>query len=83
MSKKDKLISRLKSKPRDFTFDEAEALLLSLGFIKCKTGKTGGSRVRYEKDGIPFFIHQPHPRNVLKPYAINKIINRLRRENLI
>ena len=27
MSKKDKLISRLRSKPKDFTFDEAKSLL--------------------------------------------------------
>jgi hypothetical protein len=45
MSKKDKLIKRLKSKPRDFTFDEAEALLLTLGFRKSNKGKTSGSKV--------------------------------------
>jgi hypothetical protein len=27
MGKKDKLIKKLKSKPRDFTFEEAETLL--------------------------------------------------------
>ena len=36
MSKKEKLKKRLLSKPRDFTFDEMETLLLSLGFEKSK-----------------------------------------------
>lgn len=30
MGKKDKLIKRLKSKPKDFTFDEVESLLIIL-----------------------------------------------------
>ncbi|MCL2198817.1 MAG: type II toxin-antitoxin system HicA family toxin [Defluviitaleaceae bacterium] len=83
MSKKEKLIERLKSKPRDFTFDEMETLLLSLGFIKCKHGKTSGSRIRYEKNGIPIFLHIPHPRNELKPYQVRNILTVLRKEKLI
>ena len=32
MGKKDKLIKRLKSRPKDFTFDEAETLLKYFDF---------------------------------------------------
>jgi hypothetical protein len=47
MAKKEKLIKRIKTKPKNFTYDEVEYLLLSLGVKKAKPGKTGGSRVRF------------------------------------
>ena len=34
MGQKEKLIKRLKSKPKDFTFDDAETLLNYLGSFK-------------------------------------------------
>lgn len=83
MSKKEKLIERLKSKPRDFTFDEMEALLLSLGFVKLKAGKTGGSRVKYVRNTIVIRSHKPHPGNKLKPYQILNIFNDLSKAGLI
>ena len=36
MGQKEKLIQRLKAKPKDFTFDEAEALLGYLSYIRSK-----------------------------------------------
>ena len=83
MSKKQKLINRLKSKPKDFTFDEMEALLFALGFKKSNKGKTSGSRVKYELGGIDFRTHKPHPDNKLKHYQVNQIINTLEQEGLI
>ena len=32
LEKKEKLIARLKSMPKDFTFEEMETLLIALGF---------------------------------------------------
>jgi len=83
MSKKEKLIARLKSKPRDFTFDEAEALLLSLGFVKSNKGKTSGSRVLFERDGLPVDMHRPHPGNELKGYQVLKMLKLLEKEGLV
>ena len=83
MGKKEKLLERLNMKPRDFTFDEMETLLLSLGFRKIRAGKTGGSRVRYEQNGIPILLHKPHPGNVLKPYQIRHVLDVLKKERLI
>jgi hypothetical protein len=40
MSKSDKLIKRLLSKPKDFTYDELNALLLSKGYKEDNVGKT-------------------------------------------
>ena len=40
MGKKEKLIAKLKSNPKDFTFDEMQSLLESLGFVMFNKGKT-------------------------------------------
>jgi len=80
MSKKEKLISRLRSKPGDFTFNEAESLLVSLGFKKLNRS---GSRVCFVKNGIKINVHKPHPRNILKDYQVIDIVNKLEREGLL
>lgn len=76
MSKKEKLLKKLKSKPVDFTFDKLRKLLNYLGYIESSKGKTSGSRVmfisKYNKKVIR--IHKPHPDNILKPYQIRDII---------
>ena len=83
MSKKDKLIKKLKSRPKDFTFNEAETLITSLGLRRSNKGKTSGSKVAFVKDNIRIDLHKPHPRSILKLYQIEDIINILEREELI
>ena len=83
MSKSDKLIERLKSKPKNFTFNEMEALLSSLGFTISNKGKTSGSRVSFARGIIIIEIHKPHPGNELKSYQINQVLKRLEGEGLI
>ncbi|MCL2219479.1 MAG: type II toxin-antitoxin system HicA family toxin [Chitinispirillia bacterium] len=83
MGKKDKLITRLKSVPKDFTFDELKTLLGLLGYVMSNVGKTSGSRVCFMRENIPLRIHKPHPENELKPYQIKDVINILTQENLI
>lgn len=34
MSKKEKLLQRLKSKPKDFTYNEAKTILNKFGFVE-------------------------------------------------
>ena len=48
MGQKEKLIQRLKSRPKDFTFQEAETLLGYLDYKRSNKGKTSGSRVVFE-----------------------------------
>lgn len=43
----EKLIKKLKSKPHNFTFDEAETILNYLYFTRLDKGKTSGSRVKF------------------------------------
>lgn len=42
MGQKEKLIRRLKERPRDFTFEEVETLLGYLEFIRSNKGRTSG-----------------------------------------
>ncbi|MBR4771761.1 MAG: type II toxin-antitoxin system HicA family toxin [Bacteroidales bacterium] len=78
MGTKEKLIERLKSRPADFTFDEAARLLHLLGYQKSEKGKTSGSRVLFFKKGrIPLFLHRPHPQKELKDYAVKQILSEL------
>jgi len=83
MSKKEKLIKRLKSKPKDFTYDEADALLTSLGMKKSNKGRTSGSRVEYVLNGIKIRLHKPHPQNELKKYQISDLLDDLTNGGLI
>ena len=83
MSKKDKLIDRLLKKPKDFSFDEMESLLLYLGY-QLKQGGTG-SGVKFIKDGSNEVInfHKPHPNGILKRYVLDQVIEKLRKDGLL
>ena len=78
MSRLEKEIERLKSKPRDYTYDEAKTLLNKLGFIEDNKGKTSGSRVVFSKNiELKIELHKPHPGNILKPYQVKNILSQL------
>ena len=83
MSKKDKLVDRLLSKPKDFTFDEMNSLLSYFGY-KLKQGGTG-SGVKFIKDESNEVInfHKPHPNGPLKRYVLDQVIDKLRKDNLL
>lgn len=83
MGKLEKMIERLKSNPKDFTFEEMQTLLLALGFELSNKGKTSGSRIKFFKDGMFIILHKPHPRKELLSYQIKQIIETLSEEGLI
>lgn len=84
MSKKEKLIKRLKSKPKNFTYDELKTLLNYLGFNEYNKGKTSGSAVQFiSNDNRIIALHKPHPRNIIKSYKINEIIKQLKEWEMI
>ena len=78
MSRIEKLIERLKAKPKDLTYEETEKILNSLGFFEYNKGRTSGSRVEFKKKNKKIQIHKPHPRNILKPYQVKIILNKLK-----
>ena len=61
MSKKEKLIARLLSRPKDFHYDEAKALLLYFDFVENNKGRTSGSRVEFVRGNDSLLLHKPHP----------------------
>lgn len=84
MSRKEKLIKRFLSCPKDFTWEELVSLLIGLGFQEANTGKTGGSRRRFiSETQVVITLHKPHPQNILKRYQIEQIIEILRGEELL
>ncbi len=84
MGQKEKLIERLRSKPKDFTFDEAETLLGYLSYRRSDKGRTSGSRVAFVSDDhAPILLHKPHPRKELLEYQIKQLLDTLEQEGLI
>ena len=63
MGQKEKLIARLLSQPKDFTFSDMEILL---GYFEYKwndKGRTSGSRVMFINDKYAsIMLHKPHQR---------------------
>ena len=84
MSRTEKLVMRLLSVPKDFTWDELVKILAQLGFAELKKGKTGGSRRKFadEKKNI-IILHKPHPGNIVKEYAIKQVIDHLKEKGYL
>lgn len=76
----EKRIGRLLSRPKDYTFTEAKALLSSLGFEQYNKGKTSGSRVRFyrKSDMKAIDLHKPHPGDIMKTYMVDELIRFLK-----
>jgi len=84
MSRRDKLVARLRGKPKDFTWEELVRLLEGLGYNEAATGRTGGSRRRFVHATAPTIaLHKPHPGNIVKAYVIEDVVRLLTEEGLI
>ena len=84
MGQKEKLIKRLKSKSKDFTFEEAETLLGYLSYQRSDKGRTSGSRVAFiSENHAPILLHKPHPRKELLSYQIKQLLETLEQEGLL
>ena len=79
MARLEKLIKRLLSCPKDFTFDELRSIMVNFGFCLSNAGKTSGSAVRFVnlKTGKIIRLHKPHPSPIVKQYALKFIIDEL------
>ncbi len=84
MTRRDKLLARLKSRPRDLTWDELVRALEGLGYAEAAAGRTGGSRRRFLHPTAPLIaLHKPHPGNIVKMYVIDNVIEILIEEGLL
>ena len=80
MSRTEKLLLRLLSQPKDFTYSEMRTLLSSLGY---EEEQGAGSRVCFKSKTHQIKLHKPHPVNILKRYQLSLIIEELKKEGLI
>lgn len=78
MSKKAKLIQKLTSEPKGFTWADTKSLMISCGF-KLVNARGGGSgrMFRNEATKQKVRLHEPHPQNTLLPYMIDVLIEAL------
>ena len=82
MKKHEKLLAKLKNRPKDFTFQELVVLLAGFDYILNQSGS--GSRVRFEHECYAcILMHKPHPSPVLKPYQVDVVLEILKQEKLL
>ena len=84
MRQKEKLIEKLRAKPKTFTFEDAERLLGFFNYVRSDKGRTSGSRVKFTSGSHPpILLHKPHPRKELLEYQIKQLIETLEQEGLL
>jgi hypothetical protein len=76
MSRKDDLVRRLKSYPKDFEIRELDSLMSKCNCQKGNRGNTSGSAIEYSH--VPtrrtFNCHSPHPVRALKKYILKEAV---------
>ena len=77
MGKLEKAKLRLRNEPSDYTFNEAQSLLISLGFEEYNKGKSSGSRVMFIRNEDKILLHKPHPQKEMKIYAVRQLKQQL------
>ena len=84
MGQKEKLIARLLSRPKDFTFLDLETLLGYFAYKRNDQGRTSGSRVMFINDKYAsIMLHKSHQRKELLDYQVKQVIDVLKQEGLI
>lgn len=84
MGQKEKLIERLRAKPKTFTFDDAESLLRYFEYERSNKGRTSCSRIMFVSEKHPpIMMHKPHPRKELLEYQVKQLIQILEQEGLL
>jgi predicted RNA binding protein YcfA (HicA-like mRNA interferase family) len=76
MSRKNKLLARLKERPKDLSWDEACLLMKQCGF-ELRNRKGSGRMFVHTTTRQKVRLHEPHPERTLKPYMLAELINAL------
>jgi hypothetical protein len=83
MSKEQKALDRLVSRPTDYEWRELESLMTSFGYRLEKAGGGSSRKFIHNETKAVFMIHEPHPRKVLKLYQTKNAIDFLKQEKHI
>ncbi len=79
MTKHQKLIDRVLTKPTDFEWTELQVLMQSYGYELKFSGGSGRKFIHSETNAT-LFMHAPHPGKILKAYQVREIIRFLKQE---
>ncbi|WP_025039771.1 type II toxin-antitoxin system HicA family toxin [Nitrosospira briensis] len=82
MSKNSKLVARLRSRPKDFTWEELTSLLKHFAYHE-KAGSGSSRKFINSITDHKLAFHKPHPENVVKRYVIDEVIATLIENGLI
>jgi predicted RNA binding protein YcfA (HicA-like mRNA interferase family) len=85
MSKYEKLLEKLLSLPKNFTYDEMVKLLKGFGYIHQERKRSSGSAVMFynKKLNDKIMFHKPHPEKELKEYILKLVIQQLKNNKLV
>jgi hypothetical protein len=77
VGRKDKLIARLMTRPKDFTWSEACSVMSGSGFKL--TNRAGSRRLfTHVESKLKVSMHEPHSRSNLLPYELDLLIDGLK-----
>ena len=82
VSKQEKLLRRIASKPTDLTWSELVSLMTALGF-EVEKASGSGRKFIHSQSHATLFIHEPHPSKVLKAYQVRDVLQLLKAEGFI
>jgi hypothetical protein len=82
MSRHEKLVARLLSRPRDFEWKELKLVMAAFGYELRTTGGSGRKFIGTQSQAV-LFMHEPHPSKILKAYQVNAAIDFLKQEKHI
>jgi hypothetical protein len=80
MSKAEKILQRLLTKPKNFSYSELKTVLGLFDYIE---EQGAGSRVCFKASTHKIKLHKPHPGNILKQYQLDLVIDELKKQKLI
>ncbi len=85
MSRHEKLVQKIKSNPKSFSFSELKNLLIGFGYTLDTGGKTSGSRVAFIHSETKHIVrlHKPHPGDEMKQYQIKQVVRELRDRGIV
>jgi hypothetical protein len=85
MSRHEKLVQKIKSNPKSFSFSELKKLLIGFGYALDFGGKTSGSRVAFIHSETKHIVrlHKPHSGNEMKQYQIKQVVRELRDRGIV
>jgi hypothetical protein len=82
MSSKEKLLDRLLSRRKDFSWSDLQTLMRHLGYEE-KTGSGSRRKFIHTETKRIVSLHKRHPDNTLLDYQIKEVLNFLKQEGNI